>query len=85
MEGDGWALVAGVMEQEGRLDDAIGYWQQAIVIDQTNPTWRMRKAQALFAVGRDDDGRALLKEITSRHWHARWNGVVYQVQQMAQH
>ncbi len=81
-DGDGWALVAEVMEKEGRLDDAVGYWQQAVVIDQTNPTWRLRKAQALFALGRDADAKALLKEITSRTWHDRWANVVWQVQTM---
>ena len=82
MEGDGWALVAEVMEREGRLEEALGYWQQAIVIDQTNPTWRLRKAQALFALGRDADGDALLDEIAGRTWHDRWAGVVYQVESM---
>ncbi|MCB9563354.1 MAG: FecR domain-containing protein [Kofleriaceae bacterium] len=82
MEGDGWALVAEVMEREGRLDDAVGYWQQAVVIDQTNPTWRMRRAQTLFALGRDAEATAQLKEIHDRKWHQRWWSVVYQVDQM---
>jgi Tfp pilus assembly protein PilF len=83
MEGDGWALVAEVMEKEGRVDEALEYWQQAIVIDQTNPTWRMRKAQALLAVGRDAEGAALLREIVDgRKWHDRWVNVIWQVQQM---
>lgn len=84
MEGDGWALVAEVMEREGRLDESLSYWQQAVVIDQTNPTWRMRKAQTLFALGRDDEGRALLKEIKDGTWHERWLNVTYQVQTMLQ-
>ena len=84
MEGDGWALVAEVMEKEGRLDESLSYWQQAVVIDQTNPTWRMRKAQALFALGRDDEGKALLKEIKDGTWHERWMNVTYQVQTMLQ-
>jgi tetratricopeptide (TPR) repeat protein len=82
MEGDGWALVAEVMEKEGRLDESLSYWQQAVVIDQTNPTWRMRKAQTLFALGRDDEGKALLEEIQDGAWHERWLNVTYQVQTM---
>lgn len=84
MEGDGWALVAEVMEKEGRLDESLTYWQQAVVIDQTNPTWRMRKAQTLFALGREDEGKAMLKEITGTKWHERWMNVTYQVQTMLQ-
>ena len=41
------------------------FWQQAIVIDQTNPTPRLRKAQALIALGRDAEGDALLHEIAT--------------------
>jgi predicted Zn-dependent protease len=82
MEGDGWGLVADAMEKEGRLDDALGYWQQAIVIDQTNPTWIMRKAQTLFALGRDADARDLLAQVSKQKWNDRWANIVYQVQTM---
>lgn len=83
-DGDGWALVAEVMEKEGRLDEALGYWQQAVVIDQTNPTWRLRKAQTLYALGRDAEALALLEDIAARKWHERWWNVTYQVTQLLQ-
>jgi len=78
MSGDGYQIVAEAFEQQGRVEDALAYWQQAIVLDQTNPTPRLRKAQALIALGRTADGDALLREVASRRWHDIWSGVVYQ-------
>ena len=82
MSGDGYQTVAEVLERQGRVADALDYWQQAIVIDQTNPTPRLRKARALFALGRTGEGDALLAEIAGRRWHERWDGVVYQVREL---
>src|SRR5262249_46600405 len=67
--GAGYTMVAEAFEHQGRLGDALPYWQQAIVIDQTDPTPRLRKAQALIALGRSTEGDALLAEITHRRWH----------------
>ncbi len=74
MSGTGYQTVAEVFERQGRIADAIDLWQQAIVIEQTNPTPRLRKAQALIAVGRAEEGDALLAEIVSRDWHAMHAG-----------
>src|SRR5439155_22635238 len=79
MSGDGYQTVANEFEQQGRVAEALDFWEQAIRIDQTNPTPRMRKAQALIALGRDKEGDAVLKEIASRKWHDKWAGIVYQV------
>jgi hypothetical protein len=35
-------MVAEAFERQGKLADALAFWQQAIVIDQTNPTPRLR-------------------------------------------
>ena len=51
---------------------------QAIVIEQTNPTPRLRKAQALIALGRTVEGDKLLAEIASTKWHNAWEHVGYQ-------
>lgn len=77
--GAGYMTVADAFERQGKVADALPYWQQAIVIDQTNPTPRLRKAQALIALGRSAEGDALLHEIAGRKWHDMWSGVVYQV------
>ena len=44
--GTGYMTVAETFERRGKVADALPFWQQAIVIDQTNPTPRLRKAQA---------------------------------------
>jgi tetratricopeptide (TPR) repeat protein len=82
MSGDGYQTVADTFERQGRIADALPYWQQAIVIDQTNPTPRLRKAQALIALGRTAEGDQLLAEIAKRPWHARWEGVAYQAREL---
>jgi len=76
----GYISVATTFEAQGRVFEALDFWQQAIVIDQTNPTPRLRKAQALFALGRTAEGEAMLEQITSRKWHDVWAGVVAQAQ-----
>ena len=78
MSGSGYQTVAEAFERQGRVDDALTYWQQAIVIDQTNPTPRLRKAQALIALGRTAEGDALLAQIAAMKWHDIWGSVAYQ-------
>ncbi len=82
--GSGYMTVAESFERRGKVVDALPYWQQAIVIDQTNPTPRLRKAQALIALGRNQEGDQLLAQITSQKWHDIWSGVVYQAQALRQ-
>jgi tetratricopeptide (TPR) repeat protein len=82
MSGDGYQTVAIAFEQQGRVAEALEHWQQAIVIDQTNPTPRMRKAQALIALGRTEEGDRLLAEIAGRRWHERYDWIVSQVRSL---
>ncbi len=78
MAGTGYTTVAETFERRGKVEEALPFWQQAIVIDQTNPTPRLRKAQALIALGRTAEGDALLQEIVNRKWHDLWSNVPYQ-------
>jgi tetratricopeptide (TPR) repeat protein len=80
--GTSYATVASAFEQQGRVAEAVDIWQQAVVIDQTNPTHRMRKAQALIALGRNAEGEAILRDITQQKWHSMWGGTVAQAQAM---
>jgi len=80
--GTGYTVVADAFERQGRVADALAFWQQAIVIDQTNPTPRLRKAQALIALGRSAEGDALLAEIAHRRWHEQWSGIAEQAREM---
>ena len=52
------------------------------MIDQTNPTPRLRKAQALIALGRAPEGDALLEQVATGTWHAMWSGVVHQAKNL---
>ena len=82
--GTGYMTVAETFERRGKVADSLPYWQQAIVIDQTNPTPRLRKAQALIALGRTAEGDALLAEIANTKWHERWQGIAYQAKDLLQ-
>jgi tetratricopeptide (TPR) repeat protein len=78
MAGAGYATVAETFERRGKVAEALPFWQQAIVIDQTNPTPRLRKAQAFIALGRSTEGDALLQDIVNHKWHDVWSNVPYQ-------
>ncbi|MFT3692251.1 MAG: VIT domain-containing protein [Kofleriaceae bacterium] len=80
--GTGYMTVAETFQRRGKVEQALPYWQQAIVIDQTNPTPRLRKAQALLALGRKDEARVLVKDITSQKWHDVWSNVLYEAQEL---
>jgi tetratricopeptide (TPR) repeat protein len=80
--GSGYMTVADAFERQGKVEQSLDFWQQAIVIDQTNPTPRLRKAQALFALGRTADGDQLLHDIADHTWHDIWSNVVYQAKDL---
>ncbi len=82
MAGAGYTTVAEAFEAQGKVAEALDYWQQAIVIDQTNPTPRIRKAQALIALGRAAEGDAILEQVTKAKWHDIWMGQVYQAKSL---
>ncbi len=82
MSGAGYMTVAQSFEAQGKVAEALDYWQQAIVIDQTNPTPRVRKAQALIALGRTAEGDALLEQVAKGKWHDIWMSQVYQAKNL---
>ncbi len=82
MAGAGYITVAEAFEARGKVEEALDYWQQAIVIEQTNPTPRVRKAQALIALGRTAEGDALLEQVAKGTWHDIWMGQVYQAKSL---
>jgi predicted Zn-dependent protease len=84
MEGTGYQTVADAFERQGRVAEALEYWDQAVVIDQTNPTHRIRKAQALIALGRAAEGDAILEDVANRKWHDRWINASYQAKELLQ-
>jgi hypothetical protein len=82
MSGAGYMTVAEAFEAQGKVTEAVDYWQQAIVIEQTNPTPRVRKAQALFALGRTAEGDKLLESVANGKWHDIWMNQVYQAKHL---
>jgi hypothetical protein len=80
--GDGYMTVADAFERQGKVADGLKFWDLAVRIDQTNPTPRLRMAQALIALGRTAEGDAILHDITTRTWHEVWSNVVYQAQDL---
>ncbi len=80
--GAGYMTVAESFERQGKVEAALPFWQQAIVIDQTDPTPRLRKAQALIALGRAREGDLLLHDIATQKWHPIWANVVSQAQDL---
>jgi tetratricopeptide (TPR) repeat protein len=83
LDGAGWILVADALERHGRYDQALATWQEAIVIDQTNPGPRLRKAQLYYALGRTAEGDALVKDAAARRWHDRFFRDSYQLTELA--
>jgi hypothetical protein len=68
----GWVLAAEAYQRHGDISSAVNYWHEAVILDQTNPRWRLRQAQAMLAGGQRDAGMALLKETLNRRWHQQY-------------
>ncbi len=84
MSGDGYVAIANVFEREGKVAEALDYWEQALRIDQTDPTPRLRKAQAQYALGRTKEGDATLRDILDHRWHERWEWTVENARELLQ-
>jgi tetratricopeptide (TPR) repeat protein len=83
MEGTGWILVADTLERNGRYSEALETWQQAVVIDQTNPGPRLRLAQLCYAMGMSEEGDQVLRDASGRKWHDRFVNDVWQLESLA--
>lgn len=83
MEGSAYQIAADVLERHGHTAHAERLWRRASRVDQTNPTWLLRQAQALYAMGRADEARAIARTIQSRSWHERFRSVKQQARRLA--
>jgi tetratricopeptide (TPR) repeat protein len=83
MSGEAWGEIAGQFEAAGLVDRSLPYWHEALILDQTNPTWRVRNARALTAVGRTAEAKDILTEVLRRRWHARWEWTIYEARELA--
>lgn len=82
MEGSAYQTVADALVAEGQVERAEALWRRAAEVDPTNPTWLLRRVQALHALGRADEVAPLIEAITEGEWHARWANVVWQARRL---
>ncbi len=82
MEGRAYKTVAEALEKEGRVKMAEPLWRRAVEVEPTNPTWLLRHAQALHALGRHDDAAAQIKTILDKKWHNRFFRVTNQAKNL---
>jgi len=71
-EGSAHASVARLLEREGLVPEADLAWQRAIVVEPTDPTWRVGRAQNRLASGDRDTARALVLQVTAGEWQDRF-------------
>jgi len=72
MEGSSYKNVADGLEKEGRVKMAEPLWKRAVEVEPTNPTWLLRHAQALFALGKSVEANAQVDKILAKKWHNRF-------------
>ena len=68
----GWVMVAEAYQRHANITEALKFWHEAVILDQTNPRWRIKEAQALIAGGQTDAGRKLLRETLNARWHQQY-------------
>lgn len=83
MSGEAWAAIATQFQSAGRVEQSLPYWHEAVILDQTNPTWRVNNARALAAVGRSAEAQQILREVLRRRWHNRWEWTIYEARELA--
>ena len=83
-EGAAYGQVAEVLEREGRVEDADRRWRQAAEAEPTNPTWLVRRAQNLVALGDVAQARALVRQVETGKWQDRFFAATRDARQLAQ-
>lgn len=81
-EGEALAWLANALERGGRLERADAVWQRAILVEPTEPTHRLRRAQNLLGREQDAEAARLLAEIREGEWQPRFAFVVVQAKQL---
>lgn len=81
-EGSAYEIVAKALEREGQLRRADLMWQRAMEVEPTNPTWHLRRAENLAALGHENAAVELLDEVAEGDWQDRFNGIEWQAKQL---
>jgi len=84
-EGSAYEQVAQALEREGQLGQADSIWRRATEVEPTNPTWQLRRAENLAALGHETTARELLDAIVKGDWQDRFSAVVHQARQLRGH
>lgn len=82
MSGAAWGELAAQVQGAGLVEESVALWHEALILDQTNPSWRVRKAQALQALGRKPEAREILRQVTSQRWNVRWEWEVQEARSL---
>ena len=69
MEGSAYLAVADALEREGLISYAEPLWRRAAEVEPTNPTYLLRRAQALYTMDREGEANALVDSIVAKKWH----------------
>ncbi len=77
-EGEAHARVAKRLAHEGDLEAALRSLDTAILVEPTNPTWLLQRAQILIAANEPTRAKADLKTIAAGDWQDRFSAVLYQ-------
>ncbi len=77
-EGTAHARVATLLAHEGDLTAALRSLDTAILVEPTNPTWLLQRAQILIAADESARAKVDLKTLAAGDWQDRFSQVLYQ-------
>ena len=75
-EGAGYTAVAALYVAQGRLDFALGLYEEAAKVEPTDPTPLLEEARLLERKGEPDRARPLYERIAGKTWHERFASVL---------
>jgi tetratricopeptide (TPR) repeat protein len=75
-EGAGYTAVAALYVAQGRLDFALGLYEQAAKVEPTDPTPLLEEARLLERKGEPDRARSFYERIMGKAWHERFANVL---------
>ena len=81
-DGGAYAQVAGVLQGLGDLEQADGLWRRAALVEPTNPTWLLSRAQNLMASGDEATARQLVEKVARGEWQDRFANVTGQAKNL---
>lgn len=84
-QGSAWGQVGDIFQRRGSLEEALAAWTRASAVEPTNPTWLLKRAEALVArgsMGDVDTASDLVRRVRKEKWQDRFSDVVYRAQNL---